>query len=208
MAITQPAVTEQRNGPSAKQNHVTNVTRVHADADGIIKLTEGHGALKSVDVADVDLVLGFADGSYIIIPNGALDALEADAPKVQFGDSFNTNLTELFKQVGTVDAADAGNLRIISENIDTRLTELQPDEIDYAALFMLSTTRTPRPPHQLRLCPKRHPCRNRPLPTRFNAAVSMAVAITAASLSMRLFRHAWISQRCSVWVTALKHLKV
>ena len=27
----------------------------------------------------------------------------------------------------TVDAADAGNLRIISENIDTRLTELQPD---------------------------------------------------------------------------------
>lgn len=136
MAITQPAVTEQRNGPSAKQNHVTNVTRVHADADGIIKLTEGHGALKSVDVADVDLVLGFADGSYIIIPNGALDALEADAPKVQFGDSFNTNLTELFKQVGTVDAADAGNLRIISENIDTRLTELQPDEIDYAALFM------------------------------------------------------------------------
>lgn len=136
MAITQPAVTEQRNGPSAKQNHVTNVTRVHADADGIIKLTEGHGALKSVDVADVDLVLGFADGSFVIIPNGALDALENDAPKVQFGDSFNTNLTELFKQVGTVDAADAGNLRIISENIDTRLTELQPDEIDYAALFM------------------------------------------------------------------------
>lgn len=136
MAITQPAVTEQRNGPSAKQNHVTNVTRVHADAEGIIKLSESHGALKSVDVADVDLVLGFADGSYIIIPNGALDALEADAPKVQFSDSFNTDLTELFKQVGTVDAADAGNLRIISENIDTRITELQPDEIDYASLFM------------------------------------------------------------------------
>ena len=136
MAITQPAVTEQRNGPSAKQNHVTNVTRVHADAEGIIKLSESHGALKSVDVADVDLVLGFADGSYIIIPNGALDALETDAPKVQFSDSFNTDLTELFKQVGTVDAADAGNLRIISENIDTRITELQPDEIDYASLFM------------------------------------------------------------------------
>ncbi|MGY1488829.1 beta strand repeat-containing protein [Methylobacillus pratensis] len=137
MAITQPAVTEQRNGPSTKQNHVTNVTRVHADADGIIRLTESHGALKSVDVADVDLVLGFADGSYIIIPNGALDALEVDAPKVEFdGDKFNTSLTELFQQVGTVDAADAGNLRIISENIDTRLTELQPDEIDYASLFM------------------------------------------------------------------------
>ncbi|MDR5171812.1 calcium-binding protein [Methylobacillus flagellatus] len=137
MAITQPAVTEQRNGPSTKQNHVTNVTRVHADADGIIRLTESHGALKSVDVADVDLVLGFADGSYIIIPNGALDALEVDAPKVEFdGDKFNTSLTELFQQVGTVDAADAGNLRIISENIDTRLTELQPDEIDYTSLFM------------------------------------------------------------------------
>ncbi|MCB5190649.1 calcium-binding protein [Methylobacillus arboreus] len=146
MAITQPAVTEQRNGPSAKQNHVTNVTRVHADADGIIRLTESHGALKSVDVADVDLVLGFADGSYIIIPNGALDALEIDAPKVEFsGDQYNTSLTDLFKQVGTVDAADAGNLRIISENIDTRLTELQPDEIDYASLFMALSNNTAAP---------------------------------------------------------------
>lgn len=146
MAITQPAVTEQRNGPSTKQNHVTNVTRVHADADGIIRLTESHGALKSVDVADVDLVLGFADGSYIIIPNGALDALEVDAPKVEFdGDKFNTSLTELFQQVGTVDAADAGNLRIISENIDTRLTELQPDEIDYASLFMALNNHTSAP---------------------------------------------------------------
>ncbi|MFL9609328.1 beta strand repeat-containing protein [Methylobacillus sp. Pita2] len=146
MAITQPAVTEQRNGPSTKQNHVTNVTRVHADADGIIRLTESHGALKSVDVADVDLVLGFADGSYIIIPNGALDALETDAPKVEFdGDKFNTSLTELFQQVGTVDAADAGNLRIISENIDTRLTELQPDEIDYTSLFMALNNHTSAP---------------------------------------------------------------
>ncbi|MPS47694.1 calcium-binding protein [Methylobacillus sp.] len=137
MAITQPAVTEQRNGPSAKQNHVTNVTRAEADANGVIRLTESHGALKSVDVADVDLVLGFADGTYVIIPNGALDALEPDAPTVEFdGDKYNTSLSELFKLVGTVDAADAGNLRIISENIDTRLTELQPDEIDYTSLFM------------------------------------------------------------------------
>jgi len=137
MAITQPAVTEQRNGPSAKQNHVTNVTRAEADANGVIRLMESHGALKSVDVADVDLVLGFADGTYVIIPNGALDALEPDAPTVEFdGDKYNTSLSELFKLVGTVDAADAGNLRIISENIDTRLTELQPDEIDYTSLFM------------------------------------------------------------------------
>ncbi len=146
MAITQPAVTEQRNGPSTKQNHVTNVTRAEASADGIIRLTESHGALKSVDVADVDLVLGFADGSFIIIPNGALDALEPNAPKVEFGgDKFNTSLTELFQQVGTVDAADAGNLRIISENIDTRLTELQPDEIDYTSLFMAMNNHTSAP---------------------------------------------------------------
>lgn len=146
MAITQPAVTEQRNGPSTKQNHVTNVTRAEASADGIIRLTESHGALKSVDVADVDLVLGFADGSFIIIPNGALDALEPNAPKVEFGgDKYNTNLTELFQQVGTVDAADAGNLRIISENIDTRLTELQPDEIDYTSLFMAMNNHTTAP---------------------------------------------------------------
>ncbi|MFJ5446857.1 beta strand repeat-containing protein [Methylobacillus methanolivorans] len=146
MAITQPAVTEQRNGPSTKQNHVTNVTRVEADANGVIRLTESHGALKSVDVADVDLVLGFADGSFIIIPNGALDALEPNAAKVAFdGDKYNTSLTELFQQVGTVDAADAGNLRIISENIDTRLTELQPDEIDYTSLFMAMNNHTSAP---------------------------------------------------------------
>ncbi|WP_334108172.1 beta strand repeat-containing protein [Methylobacillus sp.] len=146
MAITQPAVTEQRNGPSSKQNHVTNVTRVEADANGIIRLTESHGALKSVDVADVDLVLGFADGTYIIIPNGALDALEVNAPKVEFdGDKYTTSLSELFQQVGTVDAADAGNLRIISENIDTRLTELQPDEIDYTSLFMALNNHTSAP---------------------------------------------------------------
>lgn len=146
MAITQPAVTEQRNGPSSKQNHVTNVTRIEADATGIIRLTESHGALKSVDVADVDLVLGFADGTYIIIPNGALDALEVNAPKVEFdGDKYNTSLSELFKLVGTVDAADAGNLRIISENIDTRLTELQPDELDYASLFMALNNHTSVP---------------------------------------------------------------
>lgn len=146
MAITQPAVTEQRNGPSSKQNHVANVTRVEAGADGIIRLTESHGALKSVDVADVDLVLGFADGSYVIIPNGALDALEVNAPKVEFeGDKYNTSLSGLFKLVGTVDAADAGNLRIISENIDTRLTELQPDELDYASLFMALNNHTSVP---------------------------------------------------------------
>lgn len=146
MAITQPAVTEQRNGPSSKQNHVTNVTRIEADANGIIRLTESHGALKSVDVADVDLVLGFADGTYIIIPNGALDALEVNAPKVEFdGDKYTTSLSELFQQVGTVDAADAGNLRIISENIDTRLTELQPDEIDYTSLFMALNNHTSAP---------------------------------------------------------------
>ena len=146
MAITQPAVTEQRNGPSTKQNHVTNVTRAEASADGIIRLSESHGTLKSVDVADVDLVLGFADGSFIIIPNGALDALELNAPKVEFGgDKYNTSLTELFQQVGTVDAADAGNLRIISENIDTRLTELQPDEIDYTSLFMAMNNHSSAP---------------------------------------------------------------
>lgn len=146
MAITQPAVTEQRNGPSSKQNHVTNVTRAETGEDGIIRLTESHGALKSVDVADVDLVLGFADGTYIIIPNGALDALEVNAPKVEFeGDKYNTSLSELFKLVGTVDAADAGNLRIISENIDTRLTELQPDEIDYTSLFMALNNHTSAP---------------------------------------------------------------
>ncbi|MEZ0231973.1 MAG: beta strand repeat-containing protein [Methylophilaceae bacterium] len=121
MAITQKAVTENRQVPIEKNNVINKVIRVNPDSDGIVHLKESHGALKSVDVADVDLVLGFADGTYIIIPNGALDAIAGTSEKVLFADDKTESLADLFKQVGHVDAADGGSLRIISENIDTKL---------------------------------------------------------------------------------------
>jgi Ca2+-binding RTX toxin-like protein len=150
MAILEKAVTEQRLVPIEKNNVVNKVVRVNPDSEGIVHLKQTHGALKSVDVADVDLVLGFADGTYIIIPNGALDAIAGTGEKVKFADDNVENLVDLFKQVGHVDAADAGNLRIISENIDTRLRsagESDSDvDVDYIALNQSAATNAPAAP--------------------------------------------------------------
>jgi len=136
MAINQPALTEHRQGINEKHNIVGKVIRVQPGADNIIHLKESHGALKSVDVADVDLVLGFADGTYIVIPNGALDAITGSPHKVEFSDSFTASTDDLFKQVGHIDAADAGNLRIISENIDTKLTAAGESDSDITSLIL------------------------------------------------------------------------
>ena len=150
MAILEKAVTEQRLVPIEKNNVVNKVVRVNPDSEGIVHLKQTHGALKSVDVADVDLVLGFADGTYIIIPNGALDAIAGTGEKVKFADDSVENLVDLFKQVGHVDAADAGNLRIISENIDTRLRsagESDSDvDVDYIALNQSVAANAPAAP--------------------------------------------------------------
>ncbi|HSH97045.1 MAG: hypothetical protein ACAH07_11790 [Methylophilaceae bacterium] len=151
MAINQPALTEHRQGNNEKHNIVGKVIRVQPGADNIIHLKESHGALKSVDVADVDLVLGFADGTYIVIPNGALDAITGSPHKVEFSDSFTASTDDLFKQVGHIDAADAGNLRIISENIDTKLTAAGESDSDITSLivslndFATNTSAPPAP---------------------------------------------------------------
>ncbi|BCM26284.1 calcium-binding protein [Methyloradius palustris] len=152
MAINQPALTEHRQVTNEKHNIVGKVIRVQPGADNIIHLKESHGALKSVDVADVDLVLGFADGTYIVIPNGALDAITGSPHKVEFSDSFSASTDDLFKQVGHIDAADAGNLRIISENIDTKLAFAGESDSDITSLILslndLSTS-TSAPPAPL-----------------------------------------------------------
>ena len=72
--------------PTAEKEHIQvhKVQRVAPGTDGMVKLQEAHGALKTVDIADVDLVLGFADGTFIIIPNGALDAIAGTPGKVDF----------------------------------------------------------------------------------------------------------------------------
>ena len=86
-------------------------------ADGTITIKKSMGALKLVDVADVDLLLTFANGDHVVISNGAIDAVGKNPPDALFSDS-KISLPELFKLVGVTNPAKAGSLRLVSENID------------------------------------------------------------------------------------------
>jgi Ca2+-binding RTX toxin-like protein len=86
-------------------------------ADGNITIKKSMGTLKLVDVADVDLLLTFANGDRVVIPNGAIDAVGKNPPEAIFSDT-KISLPELFKLVGVTNPAKAGSLRLVSENID------------------------------------------------------------------------------------------
>jgi hypothetical protein len=93
------------------------VERATTAPDGTVTIAHAKGKLQSVDIADVDLLLSFSDGSYVIIPNGALDALGAEAHTVVFTDG-KSSLAQVFKMAGQAIPAKAGSLRLVSENID------------------------------------------------------------------------------------------
>ncbi|MBV5329227.1 MAG: calcium-binding protein, partial [Chlorobium sp.] len=93
------------------------VSQVAVASDGTITVAGSKVKLQSVDVADVDLVLGFEDGTFIIIPYGALDALSEAPPKVHFVDA-QESLAVLFKMVGIINPAKAGSLRVVTDNVD------------------------------------------------------------------------------------------
>ena len=93
------------------------VERAIVAADGTVTIVHGKAKLLSVDIADVDLLLSFSDGSYVIIPHGALDAIGAEAHTVVFTDGKST-LAEIFKLAGVTNPAKAGSLRLVSESID------------------------------------------------------------------------------------------
>jgi Ca2+-binding RTX toxin-like protein len=93
------------------------VERAATAPDGTVTIAHAKGKLLSVDIADVDLLLSFSDGSYVVIPNGALDALGTDPHAVVFTDGKST-LAQVFKLAGVANPAKAGSLRLVSENID------------------------------------------------------------------------------------------
>ena len=68
------------------------VERASVAADGTITIPQSEANLESVDVADVDLLLSFSDGTFVIIPNGALDAISDSSPPVVFIDSSDSAL--------------------------------------------------------------------------------------------------------------------
>lgn len=96
---------------------VGDLVRAKVSPDGVVTIKEALNALKLVDVADVDLLLTFANGDHVIIPNGALDALGPNPPDAVFSDQ-RISLPELFRLVGVANPAKAGSLRLVTENID------------------------------------------------------------------------------------------
>lgn len=96
---------------------VGDIVRATVQPNGDVTIQQALEALKLVDVADVDLLLTFADGKHIVITNGALDAISSNPPDALFTDK-KLPLADLFKMVGVVNPAKVGSLRLVTENID------------------------------------------------------------------------------------------
>ncbi|MCK4506950.1 MAG: Ig-like domain-containing protein, partial [Desulfuromonadales bacterium] len=134
---------EQGKTVIVRLDHGQQVEVATVAADGTISIPCCEAELISVDVADVDLLLSFSDGTFVIIPNGALDALNDSPHPVVFVDDSGTvdpshansdhksTLSDLFKMVGITRVADAGSLRVASENIGIQNT-LEDVEIQVA----------------------------------------------------------------------------
>jgi len=121
----------EHNSMGAGSGQGQQIERAVVAADGTITIHHSGADLQSVDVADVDLLLGFPEGVFVVIPNGALDAISDSLHKVVFledDDSVTASnhlssdhlgtLGDLFKMVGTTNLAKAGSLRVVSENVD------------------------------------------------------------------------------------------
>ena len=99
--------------------------------DGTISIPQAEANLESVAVADVDLLLRFSDGTFVIIPNGALDAV-VDSEQSVFFTTDNSNndhqssLGDLFKMVGITKIAGPGSVRVVSESVEV-LQALEED---------------------------------------------------------------------------------
>lgn len=120
--------------------------------DGTITIAHADAKLMSVDIADVDLLLSFSDGSFVIVPNGALDAISGSPPTVVFNDH-KESLGDLFKKVGISNHAKAGSLRVVSGNVDAPKTmdeteeprPLEKDQYNSESSTVADTSTAPAP---------------------------------------------------------------
>jgi Ca2+-binding RTX toxin-like protein len=104
-------------GKNAASASAANVQQASVSAAGLISVKGAASTLTQVDIADVDLLLTFANGDHVIIANGALDALSQNPPDAIFNDQ-KISLSNLFKLVGVANPSKAGSLRLVSENIN------------------------------------------------------------------------------------------
>ncbi|MFZ2950031.1 MAG: Ig-like domain-containing protein, partial [Desulfuromonadaceae bacterium] len=123
---------ESENAVNKGLDQGQQVVRAFVAPDGTITIPQSEANLKSIDVADVDLLLSFPDGTFVIIPNGALDAISDPSHPVVFIDNSGngvfdpsrpdsdnkSTLGDLFKMVGISNHAKAGSLRVVSDNIE------------------------------------------------------------------------------------------
>ncbi|NVN97948.1 MAG: Ig-like domain-containing protein, partial [Geobacteraceae bacterium] len=93
------------------------VSRAPVASDGTITIPHNSAGLKSVDLADVDLLLTFSDSTFVIIPNGALEAISDAQHSVLFSDQ-KSSLADLFKMVGISNHAKSGSLRVVSGDLN------------------------------------------------------------------------------------------
>lgn len=122
MAKTQNNTTQKPSIKLAEKGTLSIPQTQHLEqsvknSDGSVAIKQSLNTLKLVDVADVDLLLTFANGEHIVIPHGAIDAVGTNPPDALFSDK-KINLSDLFKLVGVTNPAKAGSLRLVSENID------------------------------------------------------------------------------------------
>ena len=81
------------------------VERAATANDGPIRVKQPLDKLVSVDVADVDLLLGFSNGEFVIIPNGALDAVGSGKPE-RGRQALEDNRDEVRQPLLTLDEVD------------------------------------------------------------------------------------------------------
>jgi large repetitive protein len=115
--MAQDTDSEKGKAPLKVLEQEQPVERAFVAPDGTITIPHGEADIISVDVADVDLLLSFSNGTFVVIPNGALDAISETPTAVIFNDN-NENLGSLFKMVGISNVAKAGSLRVVSGNVD------------------------------------------------------------------------------------------
>jgi len=129
MANEKTVKTEQASQQAAEKAAKPLVTgdlvRAGLTPEGDVTVKETLTTLKLVDVADVDLLLTFANGDHVIITNGALDALSPTPPDAIFNDR-TISLAALFKLVGVANPSKAGSLRLVTENIDANPPPEEP----------------------------------------------------------------------------------
>lgn len=100
------------------------IERVAVGSNGVAALHQHKEALRSVEIADVDLVLRFNDGTNVVIPNGAMEALSDKAPLISFSGKQESS-SDLLKSAGKTSIVTAGNVRIVTEELDTHATTSQ-----------------------------------------------------------------------------------